>query len=317
MAATGARIRSRRTRRGLVAMAVGASSSIIAHAGFIALMLVGGEAAFQEERSAGIPDQVWGMTASSLGVEVVALHMMESAANPAEHVTEVKPLEEPPDAKPTEVTEVVETKEPVEEAKTAQLTEIDPDVETAEEAKPLKAEETVEEDQVLEAFEPISGKSDLEAPAVKPNTVESVEPEEMKVAKTAAPPPPLQQVASVEQVASAGPVGVAAGEGGSRNDTAGQAELSSYSGLVAAHLRRHKRYPPEAERAGVKGTVRVAFSVGAKGEVTGARIIASSGSPILDQEAIEMVRRAEPFPVVPVTLGRSALTFTVPVRFQR
>ena len=309
-------VKTRRKRSPNLAMLVSACSSFLAHAGFIGLMLVGGEAAYQEERSAGIPDQVWGMTASSLGVEVTALHMMESAANPAEHVTELKPLEEPPEeAKPTEAAELIETKEPVEEAQTTELFELEPEVE-AEETKPLEADERVDAEEVLEAFEPIAGQSDLEVASVSPKAVEAIEPKEIKAAKTAPPPAPVQEVASIEQVASAGPVGIAAGHGGSRNDTAGQAEISSYSGLVAAHLRRHKRYPTEAERKRINGTVRVAFSVGAKGEVIEARVIASSGSHLLDEEALAMVSRAAPFPSIPPTLGRNSMSFTVPVRFQ-
>ena len=79
------------------------------------------------------------------------------------------------------------------------------------------------------------------------------------------PPPPPQEVASVAQTASGGPVGQVAGRGGSRNDTAGEADISSYLGLVVAHLRRFKRYPAEAQAANVQGTARVTFSVGTKG----------------------------------------------------
>ena len=298
---------------------LGACCSVGAHVLFFVLMLGTGEELFQEERSAGAPDQVWGMTSSSLGVEIIPLHAIESAANAAEHSEEVlKPIDNAlEEAKPTELREIAEVVEPVEEVKPT--TEVDP-TETASvsEAKPVEAEETVEGERVPEAFQPIAGTAEAEIEAVKPKTVETVDPEETELsdAPPPPPPPPPQEVAAVEQTAAGGPVGVIAGHGGSQSDTQGHAEISSYAGQVAAHLRRHKRYPPEAERSGTRGTVKVAFSVGGKGEVLDAKIVASSGSKALDGEALAMVSRAAPFPPVPVKLGRKAMSFTVPVRFQ-
>ena len=67
----------------------------------------------------------------------------------------------------------------------------------------------------------------------------------------------------------------------------------------------------------MQGTARVAFSVGSKGEVLAARLVASSGAKLLDEEAVAMVARAGPFPPIPQDVRRTSMTFTVPVRFQR
>jgi protein TonB len=45
--------------------------------------------------------------------------------------------------------------------------------------------------------------------------------------------------------------------------------------------------------------------------------VASSGSPVLDKAAVETVRRAAPFPVIPEGAGRSSWPFTVPLAFTR
>jgi protein TonB len=108
-----------------------------------------------------------------------------------------------------------------------------------------------------------------------------------------------------------------AGRGGSQTDTAGEADISSYLGRVVAHLRRFKRYPAEAQAANVQGTARVRFSVGSKGDVLATRLIASSGTKLLDEEAVAMVARAGPFPPIPSEIHRNSMTFTVPVRFQK
>jgi protein TonB len=69
-------------------------------------------------------------------------------------------------------------------------------------------------------------------------------------------------------------------------------------GLVA-RLERFKRYPEAASRRGIKGKVRVRFTVDRLGQVVEAEVVESSGSPILDEEAVALVRRAGPFPPLP------------------
>jgi protein TonB len=51
-------------------------------------------------------------------------------------------------------------------------------------------------------------------------------------------------------------------------------------------------YPRSARRAGLEGVVKVAAVVNESGEVTGVEIFATSGHPVLDQAALEAVRRA-------------------------
>ncbi|MFX9123818.1 TonB family protein, partial [Acinetobacter baumannii] len=51
-----------------------------------------------------------------------------------------------------------------------------------------------------------------------------------------------------------------------------------------ALLNRHKRLPP----GGGRGTATVAFSIDRSGRVGAARLLGSSGDPILDQEAVAL-----------------------------
>lgn len=87
----------------------------------------------------------------------------------------------------------------------------------------------------------------------------------------------------------------------------------SYAARVAAHLARHKRFPPLALKEGARGTAMVAFSVDAGGRVTSVRLIRGAGAPSLDEEAQAMVRRASPLPAPPS--GRAA-SMTLPVTFE-
>jgi protein TonB len=59
------------------------------------------------------------------------------------------------------------------------------------------------------------------------------------------------------------------------------------------------------------------FVLGSNGAVRSARIIARSGHAALDTAALAMVRRAAPFPAFPAGVGKSTMTFSVPVKFAR
>lgn len=109
----------------------------------------------------------------------------------------------------------------------------------------------------------------------------------------------------------------AASRGAGRASQAGNAAVSNYPGKVVAKLRRSLRYPREAQRQRLRGEVRVAFIVSSNGGVSGIRVVRSSGSPILDQAAVETVQRAAPFPKIPADAGRSSWPFTVPLEFRR
>jgi protein TonB len=65
--------------------------------------------------------------------------------------------------------------------------------------------------------------------------------------------------------------------------------VATWRGSVMAHLDRHKRYP-----GGGGGTSSVAFTIDRSGRVLSARLIQSSGSAILDEEAVALARRASP-----------------------
>ncbi len=74
-------------------------------------------------------------------------------------------------------------------------------------------------------------------------------------------------------------------------------------------------YPAEAVRRGLEGRVEVLVKVNAKGRVVKATVYRSSGHELLDDAAVEWVRRWEFDGTDKVFRGRSHLEFRVPVRF--
>ena len=91
--------------------------------------------------------------------------------------------------------------------------------------------------------------------------------------------------------------------------------IPSWQRKVVALLERNKRYPAAARAHNDKGTAQLAFSLDRQGKVTAARITRSSGSGALDQEALDLVRRAQPFPPPPAAMPGAQIDLTVPVRF--
>ncbi len=67
--------------------------------------------------------------------------------------------------------------------------------------------------------------------------------------------------------------------------------------------------------AGVRGTVRISFTVGRSGEVQEARVLRSSGRKVLDEAALSAVRSAK-FPAPPPALANAQLNYEVPYIFR-
>ncbi|WP_441235450.1 TonB family protein [Bradyrhizobium sp. 930_D9_N1_4] len=87
---------------------------------------------------------------------------------------------------------------------------------------------------------------------------------------------------------------------------------ATWRGELMAHLNRYKRLPPGAAGS---GTASVAFTISRTGQVLSARLIGSSGDPVLDQEATALPRRASPVPAPPPNVGGASVTLTVPIHF--
>lgn len=92
--------------------------------------------------------------------------------------------------------------------------------------------------------------------------------------------------------------------------------LRSYRLALAREARRHKRYPSQAIDAGWGGTAEVRVSVPAVGAVQVAELTKSSGHPLLDEAALEMLRQAAPATPVPAALRGRAFAVNLPVVFE-
>jgi protein TonB len=89
---------------------------------------------------------------------------------------------------------------------------------------------------------------------------------------------------------------------------------TNFQKTLLRHIERYQNYPGLARRLRLQGTVLVLFSMRRDGAVLDVWIKTGSGAPILDQEAIETIRRAQPLPPIPSELP-SQLNVVIPVAF--
>jgi protein TonB len=94
-----------------------------------------------------------------------------------------------------------------------------------------------------------------------------------------------------------------------------EASSNAYGALVFGHLQRFKRYPMAAH--GAAGTVLVRFALNRAGEVISSDVSKSSGNDVLDREALDILRRASPFPPFPAAKPGTQESYLAPVNFAR
>ena len=92
--------------------------------------------------------------------------------------------------------------------------------------------------------------------------------------------------------------------------------LLRYGLSISNEIKRYQKYPPMAQRKGWEGTAEVLLQIDADGKVTRITLGKSSGRSVLDEEALNMVRKASPLPPAPQDLRGRELTVTVPIVFK-
>ena len=67
---------------------------------------------------------------------------------------------------------------------------------------------------------------------------------------------------------------------------------------IRAQIERAKVYPEAARRRAREGTVDLRFRIAPDGSVERVEIVQSSGHDLLDESAMQTIRRAGPYPVL-------------------
>lgn len=91
--------------------------------------------------------------------------------------------------------------------------------------------------------------------------------------------------------------------------------VETWQARLLDHMKRHRRYPRQAERRGLEGVSFVRFVVDRHGRVISAEIEVSSENQSLDDEALATVYRASPMPPPPPGVSLFPLEVVLPVDF--
>jgi protein TonB len=73
----------------------------------------------------------------------------------------------------------------------------------------------------------------------------------------------------------------------------------SYFTKIKQNIEQHWEYPEVALRYGLQGRLSLEFTIGGGGQLEQLRMIRSSGSQVLDEEALRAIKAAAPFPPIP------------------
>lgn len=91
--------------------------------------------------------------------------------------------------------------------------------------------------------------------------------------------------------------------------------LPTWRTKLETALERSKRYPGHALARGHQGIVHVTFVIDRQGALLSSQVTRSSGHALLDDEALALLTRAQPFPSPPQDLRGERISIAVPIRF--
>ena len=91
---------------------------------------------------------------------------------------------------------------------------------------------------------------------------------------------------------------------------------NQYGSTLGRAIAKHKSYPKIAQTRGWQGECWLDLKMDSNGNLLSASIKESSGYESLDKQALEMVRKASPFPSPPHALRGRSFNITVPVSFK-
>lgn len=207
--------------------------------------------------------------------------------------------------------EIKEKKTPIVDPSAKEATPI-------QQAEPATAPNSIEAKAVEKpAEETVSSKLDApsqtasESPSAEPATQETLAAE-----KNQDTDEHIENVAPQQESKEARTASIqATGTGNTQESGGNPAAEQNYLAKIQARLAKFKRYPRSARKENITGTVLVEFVLTGDGRIERPSIVRSSGDSRLDQEALDVLLRASPFPRIPKKLRKDSFALTLPVEF--
>lgn len=90
----------------------------------------------------------------------------------------------------------------------------------------------------------------------------------------------------------------------------------TYVGRIRQSIESEWQYPELALRHGLQGKLAVEFTILGNGQLQGLRLIRSSGSLLLDDEALRAIKAAAPFPPIPPWIKPNPLPISATMEYR-
>ena len=90
---------------------------------------------------------------------------------------------------------------------------------------------------------------------------------------------------------------------------------SEYSYLIRMKIASAKIYPELARKKNQQGKATLSLKLGKDGNILNVSVGNSSGYKILDQAAIDAIKDAAPYPIIPDKLNKKYVLLKLPISF--
>lgn len=90
---------------------------------------------------------------------------------------------------------------------------------------------------------------------------------------------------------------------------------NQYLGYIRQSIDEHKSYPKNAKRLGQTGTVEITFTIMADGSITRVSVNQTSGFPLLDKAATDILIALVKVRPIPKELGKESWEITLPIEY--
>lgn len=132
----------------------------------------------------------------------------------------------------------------------------------------------------------------------------------------AAATPPAPPAAATSSIAKAEPqLTPSAPPAPAASEALDAGTLAQYRLQLISVAKRYKRYPRVAMDNNWEGTAEIRLVIGANGFITSLVVKKGSGHEVLDQEALQWIRKAKPLAPIPAALRGKEFTVDIPVIF--
>lgn len=178
----------------------------------------------------------------------------------------------------------------------------------------VEAPKQVEQKQPVEKKPPFDPPPTLQVADVKPEVTVPLKKDTPQPVEKVNPLPPAPTTTALAAPDLKPDAKVAARiTGGASAGKASEADL--WDARVRSRIELTKRYPSLAARQNQQDEVDVLLTIDRSGRLLNARIRGSHGFPLLDEAALDAVRRAAPFPKPPKEVEGDPILYSVIIRF--